>query len=273
MSDKYEQLRFDNAAGGGKSSFLTKYQDLVVGDRSLFKLVQYELITTLFGQVPGALGLVCRSLFYPSLFMSVGKKVLFGHHLSLRAPGRIKLGNKVVLDDFAVISVRGLEDERIEIGDGVQIGRSAQLKTRAGSIWIGEFANIGSECRIDSTSSVHIGRYCLIAGRCYIGGVSHGYSRTDIPIVKQPLIPKGGVHIGDDVWLGAHVIVNDGVTIGTGAIVGAGAVVTKDIPPYAIAMGVPAQVRGWRKEPPASSETEPSSTQAAHPAESPSTVA
>ncbi|NEP54224.1 MAG: N-acetyltransferase, partial [Moorea sp. SIO3C2] len=42
-------------------------------------------------------------------------------------------------------------------------------------------------------------------------------------------------------------IVLDGVTIGTGAIVGAGAVVTKDIPPYAIAMGVPAQVRSWRK--------------------------
>ena len=76
-----------------------------------------------------------------------------------------------------------------------------------------------------------------------------GFTRTDIPIVQQPLMSKGGVHIGNDVWLGANVIVNDGVTIGTGAIIGAGAVVTKEIPPSAIAMGVPAQVRGWRQEP------------------------
>ncbi|MBE9126146.1 acyltransferase [Coleofasciculus sp. LEGE 07092] len=143
--------------------------------------------------------------------------------------------------------MRSLTDEGIEIGDGVQIGRYAQLKARAGSIFIGDHTNIGSECRLDSTSEVRIGSYCLIAGRCYIGGVNHEFSRTDIPIVKQPLASKGGVRIGDDVWLGAHVIVKDGVTIGTGAVVGAGAVVTKDIPPYAIAMGVPARVCGWRK--------------------------
>jgi acetyltransferase-like isoleucine patch superfamily enzyme len=51
----------------------------------------------------------------------------------------------------------------------------------------------------------------------------------------------------DDVWLGVNVAVMDGVTIGQGAIVGAGAVVTKDIPPYAIAGGVPARLIGVRK--------------------------
>lgn len=51
-----------------------------------------------------------------------------------------------------------------------------------------------------------------------------------------------GVEIGHDVWLGHGVIVMAGVKIGTGAVVGSGAVVTKDIPPYAIAVGVPAKV-------------------------------
>lgn len=248
MNSKYDQLRLDNSLEAKKSSFVQKYQDLVVGDRSFAKLIRYELLTLFINGIPGALGLALRSLLYSSLFASVGKKVLFGHHLCLRAPGRIKLGNNVILDDYAFLSVRSLEDEYITIGDGVQIGRYVQLKTRAGSIFIDDYANIGAESRIDSTTKVHIGKYCLIAGRCYIGGANHQFARTDIPIVKQPLNPKGGVHIGDDVWLGANVIVNDGVTIGDGAVIGAGAVVTKDIPPYAIAMGVPAQVRGWRGE-------------------------
>ncbi|NEP14080.1 MAG: acyltransferase [Symploca sp. SIO2C1] len=250
MSSKYEQFRFDAVSTNSKNSFVQKYQDLVLGNRSWGRLLHYELLTLLVGQLPGAAGLGLRRIFYPQLFASVGKNALFGHHLTLRAPGRIQLGSNVVIDDYALLSVRALEDERIEIGNFVQIGRSAQLKTRAGSIFIGEYTNIGAECRIDSTTEVHIGHHCLFAGRCYVGGVSHQFDRTDIPIVQQPLATKGGVRIGDDVWLGAHVIVLDGVTIGTGAIVAAGAVVTKDIPPYAIAMGVPAQVRGSRKPEP-----------------------
>lgn len=54
------------------------------------------------------------------------------------------------------------------------------------------------------------------------------------------------VEIGNDVWIGANVTILDGVTIGDGAIVGAGAVVTKDIPAYGIAVGVPAKVKKYR---------------------------
>jgi acetyltransferase-like isoleucine patch superfamily enzyme len=55
------------------------------------------------------------------------------------------------------------------------------------------------------------------------------------------------VVVGDDVWLGAKVIVTAGVTIGEGCIVGAGAVVTRSIPPGSIAVGVPARVVAERK--------------------------
>lgn len=56
----------------------------------------------------------------------------------------------------------------------------------------------------------------------------------------------GQSHIGNDVWIGTNAIIMDDVTIGNGAIVGAGAVVTKDIPPYAVAVGVPAKVIKYR---------------------------
>ncbi|HOZ23028.1 MAG TPA: DapH/DapD/GlmU-related protein, partial [bacterium] len=58
---------------------------------------------------------------------------------------------------------------------------------------------------------------------------------------------KGGVVIEDDCWLGAGVMVLDGVTIGTGSVIGAAAVVTKDIPPYSVALGIPAKVVATRK--------------------------
>ena len=94
--------------------------------------------------------------------------------------------------------------------------------------------------------------YCVIS-RCVIGNkvtiasnVSlmsgahhHGTSRTDIPIRGQPGTPIT-ISIGDDVWIGTRsVIMND---VGTGCVIGAGAVVTKPIPEYSIAVGVPAEV-------------------------------
>lgn len=59
---------------------------------------------------------------------------------------------------------------------------------------------------------------------------------------------KGGIVVGDDVWLGYRCTILDGVQIGQGAIVAAGAVVTKDIPPYAIVGGCPARVIKYRYE-------------------------
>jgi acetyltransferase-like isoleucine patch superfamily enzyme len=95
---------------------------------------------------------------------------------------------------------------------------------------------------------IEIGDDVLIAPNTYIGGVSYKFERTDIPISHQGKAPQGGIRIGENCWLGARVLVLDGVNIGHDSILAAGAVVTQDIPPFSIAMGVPAKVTKSRKE-------------------------
>jgi len=65
---------------------------------------------------------------------------------------------------------------------------------------------------------------------------------------KYEAISKGNIMIHDDVWIGVRSTILSGVTIGQGAVIAAGSVVTKDIPPYAIAAGVPAKVIRYRFE-------------------------
>ncbi len=85
----------------------------------------------------------------------------------------------------------------------------------------------------------------MIAPGCGFFPYQHGADPNEL-MCRQPLVSAGDIVIEDDVWIGSGARVMDGVTIGRGAIIGAGAVVTKDVPPYSIALGVPARVVGRR---------------------------
>jgi len=78
-------------------------------------------------------------------------------------------------------------------------------------------------------------------------GRDHEFSDPYVPMCQQGFRPYEPVTIGDDVWICARVVILPGVTIGSHSIVAAGAVVTRDVPPYVIAAGVPARVVAWRK--------------------------
>ncbi|RCV66056.1 Acetyltransferase [Methanophagales archaeon] len=230
-----------------KQSQLEKYQEIVIGDKRLLNLIKYEVLTLLFGQIPGLIGLFLRRVFYMTLFKKIGAGVIIGCNVSFRHTGKISLGNRTVIDEYCTLRVQGDENSGITIGNDVLIGRDTVVTARDGTIEIGDHANISANCRIASTGKMVIGQHVLIAAYCYIGGANHRIDRIDIPIIQQGIVRKGGVSIGDDVWIGADVKINDGVKIGTGAVIGAGSVVTKDIPEYSIAYGVPAKVRDWRK--------------------------
>lgn len=82
----------------------------------------------------------------------------------------------------------------------------------------------------------------MIAESCSIIGGNHETRRLDIPMNQQGEGKQGAIVIGNDVWIGAASIVISGVSIGDGCIIGAGSVVTKNIPPYHVAVGNPARV-------------------------------
>ena len=76
---------------------------------------------------------------------------------------------------------------------------------------------------------------------------NHSFDRIDIPMCEQGFQEECKVEIGNDVWIGARVIILPGVKIGNGCVIGAGAVVTKDVPDYCVVGGNPAKILKVRK--------------------------
>lgn len=229
-------------------SLLKRYQLKVLGNTGFAQLLKYELVTFLFGNVSGALGHVLRKWFYRTLFKQTGQGVIFGRGITLRHPGRISLGHRVAMDDYSMIDASGAGDEGMVLGDDVIVSRGCVIQGKTGPVNIEEKTDIGCNTIISSVTGVSIGTSVLIAGNCYIGGARYRSERVDVPMMEQGIYSEGPVSIESDVWLGAGVMVLDGVKIGKGCIVGAGAVVTKDLPDHVIAAGVPAAVIGRRTQ-------------------------
>lgn len=235
------QVAIQEAVAAPGKSALAKYQDLVVGSRSVFRLLLYETVVTLTSWVPGALGLVLRRLAYPLVLGSVGRNVVFGQGVVLRHPAKIRIEDDVVVDDLVVLDAKGTSNRGIALGKSVFLGRGTILSCKDGDIVLGDHVNIGFHSEIFSGSSVTVGRHGLFAAYTYLVGGGHEFERTDRAVLEQPRSSRG-ISLGENVWLGAGAKVLDGVRIGSNVVVGAGAVVTEDIPEGAVAVGIPARV-------------------------------
>lgn len=241
-------LKFHDFASDKKTRSIPKYQDVVIGNRNLWHLIRYEFVTGWLTNTTGLWGLFLRRKLYRGLFRSMGKGVIIGPGVTLRQPGKMAVGNGCVVDDLARLSVRGGSSAAIALQDHVLLGRNAMLNVRDGEIAIDEHTSIGACSRIACTKGkLKIGKHVMVAGYCYIGCCGHHIDRTDVPMALQEPDTRGGVTIGDDVWIGAQAVVLDGVSIGKGAVIGAGSLVNKDIPDHAIAYGSPAEVHGKRE--------------------------
>lgn len=180
-----------------------------------------------------------------SLRASVAKRLGFGCvDFGARIQGNVKLGKGVYIASGAELIAR--RKEEIVIGDNGFILRGSILHPYGGKIMIGKNVGINHYCVIYGNGGVTIGDNVMIATSCVIVASSHNFGRTDIPMIQQGVTCEG-IKIGNDVWLGARVIVLDGVEIGEGSVIGAGSIVSKSIPPYSVAVGVPTRVIKQRK--------------------------
>ncbi|MFI5076699.1 MAG: hypothetical protein ACHQRO_05120, partial [Vicinamibacteria bacterium] len=150
-----------------------KYQRLVVGRSGWGALLTYELVNLIAQWVPGALGLALRKTCYPWLLGACGRGVVFGQHVTLRHPHRIRIGDDVVVDDHCLLDAKGDGHEGITIGSGVFIGRNTILSCKSGDIVLGDGTNIGFNCEIFSASRVTLGPQTLVAAYCYLGAGTH----------------------------------------------------------------------------------------------------
>lgn len=111
------------------------------------------------------------------------------------------------------------------------------------NITVGERVFINACCCFQDQGGIEIGDDVLIGHGVYIATLDHSFD----PDRRGDMLPAK-VKIGDKVWIGSGARIVPGVTIGYGAVIGMGAVVTRDVPAYAIAAGVPARVIGDVRE-------------------------
>ena len=248
MIPKAPHVRRNLAAqlNDASSSPLRCYARKVLGDATVLSLAYYEMVNLFFCNMPTSLGFFLRRVFYRRLFRSVGSGLIIARGVSIRHPGKITLGHRVAVDDNALLDASGLESEGIFIGDEVIVSRNCMVQAKIGSTTIGARTEIGANTIVSSISRVKMGKFGLIGPHCLIGGGNYKTDRTDIPMMDLGWSSRGPVEVGDDVWMGAGVVIPDGIRVGKSCIIGAGAVVTRDLPDYAVAMGVPAKIVRYR---------------------------
>lgn len=171
------------------------------------------------------------------------------HVLSQRYARR--LGNPTM---FVCGDITTLGEKYIHIGDNCRIERGCVItawdrtpdgKTFTPSIQIGEGCSFGEYNHISATNKIIIGNHLLTGRWVTIVDNNHGDTAYEtlqqIPVMR-PVVSKGPVVIGNNVWIGDKATILSGVTIGDGAIVAANSVVTKDVPAYSVVAGNPARI-------------------------------
>jgi len=108
---------------------------------------------------------------------------------------------------------------------------------------IGPHSALSDRVFVYNLGPMVIGSHAVLSQDVYLCGGTHDYTKTDLPLLRKPIV------IGHGVWLCAGAFIGPGVVVGDNSIVGARAVVMRDVPPRAIVIGNPAQVVRERPAP------------------------
>lgn len=136
-------------------------------------------------------------------------------------------------------STRG---SRIIVGPGSYVDAFVKVKAAGGTgnIVIGEHTFINSGCVLYVGNGITIGNNVSIAANCVLAPTNHEFAAADVPHQQQGFRPsKGGIHIEDDVWIGAGTVILDGSIVAKGSIIGAMSLVREATVAYGIYAGNP----------------------------------
>ncbi|MGX5212274.1 acyltransferase [Streptomyces violaceus] len=155
----------------------------------------------------------------------------------LAGAGTVRLGEGCFVAQTAAVY-----PDHLDLGDRSYIAAHAYV---TGGI------RTGADCTINPFTvvrgTVTLGNGVRVGAHSSLLGFNHG-TAPGLPVHRQPVTSRG-ITIGDDVWIGSHVVVLDGVTVGDHCVIGAGAVVTKDLPAWTMAAGNPARRIRDRRDP------------------------
>jgi acetyltransferase-like isoleucine patch superfamily enzyme len=195
--------------------------------------------TALLGSIPLEIGQKLRRLVYPFLFRKFGREVNIEPNVQFIYSQSIEIGtSSAICSDSLVNCWHGGE---FILKDFSKIDKGAHIQTIGATIIVGKRVYIGPYVCMAGPGNISIGDDCMIASHTGIFANNHAFADPNLPINQQGVSAEGIV-IEEDCWIGSGVKILDGVTIGKGSVIGAGAVITKDVPPYSIAVGVPAKV-------------------------------
>lgn len=163
--------------------------------------------------------------------------------------------------DLVARSFRGYDFSKLRSSqDNVTVGKNVRIMDVhvLTDVQIGDYSYLSGNAVVTNTT---IGKFCSIGPDFMCGWGSHptdGISTSPVFYsskakytfsAEDKVEEHAHINIGNDVFIGSGVTVLEGVTIGDGAVIGAGAVVSKDIPPYAVAVGCPIVVKRYRFSP------------------------
>jgi acetyltransferase-like isoleucine patch superfamily enzyme len=216
---------------------------------SVPRYILEQLLLSLFSWIPTVVGIGLRNVVY-RLIMQLNGTSAIESGVRIAYASQVRLGQGVYLDQGVYLHAL---PGGITIGDNTFIMHHTMLHVfnfrqlpQAG-ITIGQNCFLGEYNVIRGQGGVRLGNDVYTGPMVKIVAVNHVYSDPDRPIREQGITARGIV-IEDDVWIGAGATIVDGVTVGQGSIIGAGSVVTGDIPPYSIAVGIPAKVVKDRRQ-------------------------
>ena len=195
--------------------------------------ISYRLCTPLFMRNMRQRNDYLRSLWLKKQFKKTGVSVLFQKVDFLKGAEHILIGDNTFFEKNLYLSA----------WDSYTTKESVQTFTP--SIKIGSNCHFGAFNHITAINSIEIGDNLLTGKNVTITDNSHGSSNLNdllIEPVLRPLISKGPIKIGSNVWIGDKATILPNVTIGDGAVIAANAVVTKNVPAYTVAAGNPAKI-------------------------------